>query len=111
MSVEMNADWVNEHVARLASKTPEFAAIAADVEATAKTIAAKGSDSGEFVKSIKTKKVKTRKGITDYIVYSDHKNALGIEYGHLAGKRDTPDREFVPGKHAFTKAVKKVKRS
>lgn len=111
MSIEIDTGRLNEHVARLVSETSEFAAVADEVQTVAKAIAAADSDSGDFAESIKVKKITTKKGITDYLIYSDHPNALSIEYGHLAGKHGKPGREFVPGNHAFTKAVKKVKRS
>lgn len=110
MSIEIDADWLNEMVAREASQAPEYEALAHTLHASIVASASSDAESGDFAKTIKLKKIKTRKGVVDYVIESDHPGALAIEYGHLAGKQGSDDRTLVPGKHHFGKAIKKLKK-
>ena len=63
---------------------------------------------GDFMSTVQTKKVPGRKGngkkVTDRFVFSDHPQVLAIEYGHFQGKKNLPDRKFVPGQFIFHQA-------
>lgn len=95
---------VNPVVAKLVADAPELKKVADVVYDTARATAAEHADSGEFERSIKV----TRGGgqVRDWIVYSDDPAALSKEYGHT-----TPNGRFIPGIHAFGKALGEGKRN
>lgn len=107
-----------ELAAAIASNTPEFEAAASAVHAAVKETAVRHAKTGKFAESIKKKrdgkKGKTGVVINDAVIYSDHRHALSIEFGHLSGKQpgkggEADKRKFVPGLHAFTDAVARFK--
>lgn len=110
MSYSANDAWLNEAVARAVSQTDEFAGVAEDLAEAVRAEAAEDAASGGFARSVETKAIRTRTGVRDFLVYSTHPAALSIEYGHWAGDKEAGTGRFVPGTHAFTKAVKKLRK-
>lgn len=76
---------------------------AAKVAQAVKREAAKHRDTGDFQRSIKTKRVRGRSGVTDREVYTDDPNAWTIETGHLA-----PDGTHVPGNFTFINTARRL---
>lgn len=94
---------VGRVVAIEVANDPALKKVADVVYDTARSVAAKHADSGEFERSIQM----TRGGgrVHDWIVYTDDPAALSKEYGHT-----TPNGRFVPGIHAFGQALGEGKR-
>lgn len=85
--------------ARMCGESMAMDAAAHRVEARVKAAAAPHTDEGDFMASIHVESVAGRKGVTDRAVSSDDPGALAIEFGHWQGNT------WVPGIHAFTRAV------
>lgn len=94
--------------ARVAGEMPEMDSAMNEVEGAVRAEAARHSRTGAFARSIRSGRVKGKKGVTDRLVWSEDSAAWSIEFGHLAGKRGSPNRRPVPGKHVFANAVKRL---
>ena len=92
-------------VAKIISKNPIMDAVADRVAAEVKAGWEAHADTHEIAASIQVKNVPGKKGVRDRIIYSDAPGVISAEFGHLAGKRTSKKRKYVPGLHIFGKAV------
>ncbi len=101
-------DGAGTLVARIVGDSSAMDKAARKVLAAARSEAAKHRDTGAYLSSLKIESVPGKKGVTDRIIYADTREAVSIEFGHLAGKRGSPDRQWVPGKFIMINAKKQV---
>lgn len=94
--------------ARVAGDMPEMDAAMGKVRAAIQAEAAKHILTGAFSQSIKSGRVKGKRGVTDRAVWTDTPEAWSIEFGHLSGKRGGKNRRHVPGKFIFTNGAKRA---
>lgn len=88
-------------VARMVSESAAFDNEAEAVFAAVRANAAGISDTGDFFQSIGMEVEMGKKGVSDWVIYSDDEGAAAIEYGHKAGGT------FVPGHHVFTRVAQR----
>lgn len=62
---------------------------------------------GGFADTVHVAKVPGKHGVSDRIVYSDHEASFAIEHGH-AIVRDGETLGYVPGIHAFSRALHEI---
>lgn len=90
--------------ARLAGESDELTRLAGDVASRVRQAAAAHSDTGDFVRSIKTARTPGKGGVTDRLVFSDDPAAYAIEFGW----RDPRTGKLHPGKHSFTNTRRRL---
>lgn len=88
--------------AKIAGEASEMDAAIATVESAVQSEAARHRRTGEFQTSIKSGRVKGKRGVTDRAVWSEDPAAYSIEYGHT-----TPAGTDVPGKFILTNAARR----
>ena len=91
-----------EIAARIAGESAEMDAIAERVADQIRADARADQDTGAFADSIKVERDKHSSGVTDRVVYSDHRAAFAIEFGHSSRDGET----YVPGKFYFSNKVR-----
>lgn len=94
--------WVESDIeleaARQASRAPEFAAAAREIQAAVKTAAPK--DTGTFAASIVMTTHVTPRGVHDRVITSLDEAAVPIEFGFTS-----PNGNRTPGHHVFGKVA------
>lgn len=88
--------------AKVASLDPAMDAAASTFQGLVRAEVKKRT--GAFDSSIHTRRVRTRLGVTDRIVYSDDPQAHIIEWGFMA-----QDGTWVPGHFAFSRSLMRMR--
>lgn len=88
--------------ARIAGQDPEMDAAMHRVERAVQSEAVKHRDTGDFQSSIRSGRVRGKKGVTDRAVWSDDQAAWPIEFGHV-----TKGGTHVPGAFIFSNAARR----
>lgn len=96
---------LNIQAAKIAAKSPVMDRVAAAVLASVKAVAERHRVSGGYVDSLEVIRTRGRNGVEDRKVISTAPQATAVEYGHLAGKKDAPNRTFVEGQFIMTQAA------
>lgn len=92
--------------ARIAGESAAMDAAAKKTLTRARASAAKHANTGAYMASLATGRIKGKKGVTDREVYSDDPAALEIELGHFATRKDGSPGRFVPGQFNLVRASK-----
>lgn len=98
MRPRSEVEWKVARVASRTSNEQDVVAHAVVTEAKQRLAAGGHNKSGRYYEGLKVRKSVSKKhGIVDRVVEVDRDNVGPIEFGHFAGKRDTPNRKWVNG--------------
>ena len=89
--------------AKIAGRDPEMDKAAERVHGAVRSSAEENRSSGDFVRSIKTKKDRHKSGVLDRVVFSDDPAAFEIEFGWVQGGRSHP------GQHHFSNTYRRLR--
>lgn len=95
---------VGVKIAKLPGVQPTLDTAADVILARAEALATARVDTGSYLKSLGTRKIRGERGVMDREVYADDPAALSIEFGHLAEKKKGAPT-WVPGQRILLNAL------
>ena len=97
--------------AQMAGESAEMDIVAEKLAALARAEAMKHNDSGTFAGSIRVRKVRGKRGVSDRLIEATDPLAAVKELGHaVQNEKDGPVLGFVKGQHSMGNAIRRMPR-